>query len=816
MIGVQRQVAQSQIDWRYLGREAALILLFAWALPIAGGMDGLISFRGQAGSALVFSVVAGVWLVQRVWKRRSLPLTGLEAPLVAFVLVQAASTAFAATPRLSLAAVAQTLAYIVLFYLALDLSKSGWPAELVEKCLLIGGAIVLALASLELVTAFQGWLSVADLPLAPPFEHRLYAVVGDANILAGFTNILWPIALSRLLVSRHALNRFLLGTLVVAALIVQAFCYSRGATLALAVAALTFAIAWAGWVSPTLRQAVGRVWRWLVANPIWLVALCLTGAAIGAGLGWRLLVSRNSATQAPATEARTTFWTVAFEAFQAHPVLGVGPGAFPQAMTTSVSTPPEHLFMNAHSLIFNTLAESGGLGLVAGALLVAAFAWGLWRARRTQTFEDRARWAATTAAWAAFVSHGLVDYHVRYLALAVPLLVMAALTFAAREPASTRRPERHWPVWALAPIALLVAGFSVYQLTAAFRFEQATLAGREGDWERAAQRADLAYDSDPAFGLYAAQAGYAYAQLALAAPGGTDLANGYLDLAIDRYVSALQATPGYAVWEADLAVLLEQDGDRAAALKHLELAQTAAPGWGAPAMLRGLWVEADDEVQARSAFADALVRQPALSAAAIWQSTTLRRGVLAQWQANAPEAVSSLGEQIQHLITAGRLPEAQQLAETAHTMAPSSPWVYRSLAALSSAQGAPTLAARYLEASTWLQTVDMRDRAIGAIQSAELALSVDDRTGAADAYALAWDAGSQVSPFGWGYLGYTPIAHFIFQRDPWAPELVPQMPQLDFDAGLAADFTALIDAHPDLAPVTAADLEKQTTGSRTP
>ncbi len=816
MIGVQRRVVQSQIDWRYLGREAGLILLFAWALPIAGGMDGLISFRGQAGSALVFTVVAGVWLAQRLWKRRTIPLTGLEWPLVGFVIVQTASTAFAAAPRLSLPAVAQTLAYIVLFYLALDLARSGWPAELVEKCLLIGGAIILALASLELVTAFQGWLTIADLPLAPPFEHRLYAVVGDANILAGFTNILWPIALSRLLASRHTLNRLLLGGLVVLALVIQAFCYSRGATLALAVAALTFAIAWAGWVSTTLRQWVGRVWSWLVANPIWLVALCLTGAAIGAGLGWRLLVSRNSATQAPAAEARTTFWTVAFDAFQSHPWLGVGPGAFPQAMSTSVSTPPEHLFMNAHSLIFNTLAETGGLGLAAGTALIAAFAWGLWRSRRTSSFEDRARWAATTAAWAAFVSHGFVDYHVRYLALAVPLLVMAALSFAAREPVAARRPERGWPIWALAPVALLAAAFSAYQLTASFRFEQATLAGREGDWERAAQRADLALAADPAFSLYAAQAGYAYAQLTLAAPKGSDLAAGYLGLAIQRYVSALQATPDNAVWEVNLAVLLEQDGDRSAALNHLELAQAAAPGWGAPAMLRGLWTEAADEVEARSSFADALEREPSLATAALWQSTTLRRGVLAQWQANVAAAASPLGEQIQHLIAAGRLPEAQQLAETAHEMNPSSPWVYRSLASLASAQGAPTLAARYLEASNWLQTVDMRDRAAGAIQSAELALSVDDRQSAADAYTLAWDASSQVSPFGWGYLGYTPTAHFIYQRDPWAPELVPQMPQLDYDAGLAAEFGALIKADPDLAPMTADQLERRATGSLSP
>ena len=95
-------------------------------------------------------------------------------------------------------------------------------------------------AALDLANALQGWLALRDLPYPPPFEHRLYAVVGDANILAGFTNILWPLALARLLTTRSALSRVLLGTLVVLALIVQAFCYSRGATLALAAGGLVF------------------------------------------------------------------------------------------------------------------------------------------------------------------------------------------------------------------------------------------------------------------------------------------------------------------------------------------------------------------------------------------------------------------------------------------------------------------------------------------------------------------------------------------------------------------------------------------------
>lgn len=812
MIGVQTRATQSQIDWRYLGREALLILLFAWALPIAGGMDGLISFRGQAGSALIFTCVAGIWLLHRLWTRRRLPKTGLEIPLIFFVVIQVVSAAVSDVPRLSLPAIAQTLAYILLFYLALDLARSGWPTELVDKCLLIGGAIILALAALDLATALRGWLAFNDLPYPPPFEHRLYSVVGDANILAGFTNLVWPIALARLLTTRGKLARVLLAALIVLAGVVQFFCYSRGATLASAAGLAVFVVAWVAMDSERLRRQALKGWRWLVANPIWLVGLCLAGASLGAALGWRLLVSRNSATQAPALEARSEFWGVAWQSFVDHPWLGVGPGAFPQAMSVIASAPPTHLFMNAHSQFFNTLAETGALGVLAAAILLMAFGWQFWRAHRVADPHDRARWVATLAAWTAFLAHGLVDYHVRYLALAVPLLVTAASTLAAPQPPARRVP-RTWSIAWLAPIAVVVAAFSAWQLSASFRLDQATLAARDGEWAVAAQRADQASALDPAFGYYAAQSGYAYAELAARLTG--DAAGRSRDTAIERFVAALAAGPDLAQWEVNLAVLLHDDGDNAAALQHLERAQQIAPAWGTPAALRGLWLESD-EVAARTALADALEREPALADSAIWTVNDLRRGVLAQWRANASTPADSLSSQIGELIAKKRLPDAQLLIEKAWLANPSSPWVYRTLSLHAAAQGSPTLAARYLDAADWLQSVVVRDQVSTAWVRADQAAAAGDFETAAASYGFMWDAVAQVSAYGWGYLGYVPEAHFIFQRDSWAAQLVPQMPQIDFDAAIADALKAWVDSHPALAPAAPDVIEQHIAGASSP
>jgi len=480
-------------------------------------------------------------------------------------------------------------------------------------------------------------------------------------------------------------------------------------------------------------------------------------------------------------------------------------------MGPAISAPPEHLFMNAHSLLFNTLAETGALGLGAGLVLLVVLMRGLWRGRQADTLAGRARWAATAAAWCAFLAHGVVDYHVRYLALSVPLLVGAALVYAEPRSPAPRRTPGTWPAWLLTPVALVVAAFSGYQLVAQFRLEQATLAGRDGDWSRAADRADLALAADPTFSLYAAQAGYAYARLAATTGGDSDR-----DTAIAHYIAALEAGPANPVWEVNLAVLLQADDDLPAALKHLEFAQVLAPKWGLPAMLRGLWSEGTDEVVARSAFAEALARQPALVDSAIWSGTALRRGVLAQWSANTPATSEALESQIQALLANGQLPEAQSLIERAWTMSPSSPWVYRAWSALAMAQGAPTLGQRYLEAADWLQSVDIRDRVQTLLTRADQLALRGDRLAAAETYNVVWDAASQVSPYGWGYLGYIPQAHFIFQRDVWAAELVPQVPQVDFDRGLAAALTELARTDPELAPATLSDLERTALVGGTP
>ncbi|MBI3762703.1 MAG: hypothetical protein HY260_12710 [Chloroflexi bacterium] len=235
----------------YLLRESALILLWAYVILVAGSVTGLINFRVQAATAILSAVVIGAWLIFRAFQRREIPPSGIEWAWSVFLAAQFVAALLSEDVRRSLPVVAQFTAYALVFYCALDLTRSGWPAELIEKTLLTVGAIVVGLALVELGRLYLGWRALtAGLPFAPGFAYRLYAVFGEANLTAAFLNVLMPLAIARVLASRSWLLGILLGTLIVGALVVEYFTSSRAGVLGAATALGVLGAAWIGHVSP--------------------------------------------------------------------------------------------------------------------------------------------------------------------------------------------------------------------------------------------------------------------------------------------------------------------------------------------------------------------------------------------------------------------------------------------------------------------------------------------------------------------------------------------------------------------------------------
>ena len=137
-----------------------------------------------------------------------------------------------------------------------------------------------------------------------------------------------------------------------------------------------------------------------------LVVLALVPlAAVGAGAhssrglfgtishGWYELTTpnaqqpSNSASRLTATGSmQALYWSYALDVFDAHPLTGAGAGAYAVAHQQYVTSPAKAL--NAHSYIFQTLADLGLLGLALS--LAVAIGWGIAAVRAAGPFRPRA------------------------------------------------------------------------------------------------------------------------------------------------------------------------------------------------------------------------------------------------------------------------------------------------------------------------------------------------------------------------------------------------------------------------------------------
>jgi O-antigen ligase/Tfp pilus assembly protein PilF len=762
----------------YLAREAALILLWAYVLLVGGSVNGLIAFPVQAASTVVITLCVGGWLAWSLWRRRSPPRTGAEWAALIFVVVQALAVALSQDVRRSAPLLAQSVAYFAIFSCAFDLTRAGWPAELIEKTLLIAGAIVVGLGLFDVLRAWADWRAVtAGLPYAPELQYRTYAVLGDANLLAACLNLLIVPAAARAQATPQRMPRVLLILLVSAALALHAFTASRGGQAGLAVALGTLAALWITVVSATARGRALDAWAWLRRNPLVLGALALV-VVLGLGLVlYRVLSFRGSATQGPATQARTGFWGPALAAFAESPVWGVGPGTFGTQYMLANSTPPERPYLHAHSVTFNTLAETGALGLAATIVALGLVAWRLWRVRNQATLAARARWAAACACGLGWLAHSQVDDHTRYLAVAAPLLILMACALA---DGSAGEPRRWSPVWFVIP-CLAALAFSAYSLRAYALAEEGVKAGDAGDWARTAERFDAAAAADPRFALYPQQAGYAYSRLA--AEGDTAA----LQSAIDRYERAAELEPHYALPHANLGALYWQAGKREAALRALtratELAPRAADFW----LSLGLYRETSgDEDGARAAYQRVVALDPAFAAASLWAETPLRQAIRA-----APPPADAARD----LIAQQRFEEAERAIVEQWRADPQLSRNYALFAELARARGDLDLAERYIRAGLWAQTVDVGGQMPVIALAAEIAHARGEAAEARARYATVFGAVTEYGSLGWGTAGWTPHAYFIYQRRALPLDVVPQLARRDLTPEFARRLLPLADLY---------------------
>jgi O-antigen ligase len=98
---------------------------------------------------------------------------------------------------------------------------------------------------------------------------------------------------------------------------------------------------------------------------------------------------------------RTTIWKTGVRILRNHPILGIGGGAYPEAVRPTLGKPgvPDHFYV-AHNTFLSVLVETGAIGFGLYGLMLAALAVFVW----TMPSSERALWTVMLTVWAVGVS----------------------------------------------------------------------------------------------------------------------------------------------------------------------------------------------------------------------------------------------------------------------------------------------------------------------------------------------------------------------------------------------------------------------------
>ena len=813
----------------YFLEQTVSILLLAYLILAGGTLNGLLRFPLHAISHVLIFIVLVVWLGSILWRRRRIEATGIERVIVAVFGVFTLTTLLSIDIRRSLGWLGLMLVYTLFFYLVYDISKRGWTADLLGRSLLIVGGIVIAWGVVDILSWYLTWLSQSGGKIIPTQPLRLYTLLGDANMLSGFLNLLLPLAVIRLINTRRATSRLILLGWLAGNLLVQLFTSSRGGwlgTLAIIGSMVVLiTVAFGGW-----RTRAATWWRnhrgsrWLVI-PLILVGSLLVLA--GGYVAWHQI---QHPTHTGILETRRDFWNSAWLTFLSSPVYGTGPFTY---STQLMKYKPimDRPYPHAHSLPITALAEGGMLGILSLTLLVGALIRQFWYNWRRARFDQRLFMTGGASAIVGFSVHSLVDNHILAPTIGMIAAGIVALTLSVgserddrkpAEPATSQRNERtsFHPLWLIVPSVFLVIG-SFWSDWAYYPFWRGVQLIQRGEWQRAVPLFDEAVELDERMAFYHLQQGYVYGMLAALEYGSPAIAMEYrspnnlppterelLGKAITAYQRGIELEPYYSLNHANLSVLYWEAGERELAVEQMNRALELTPDVPTYHLNLARYAEHQgDREKALAHYEQVLQMRPYLAEAGyFWKQTPLRNEALAKWnEEHPPQPLPDSPQTYADYLRVGwdafsrsDWEAAQQAFLQARAIAPSELPAYEGLAHANIELG------DYIRAESFLRRgLNIFTQAVG--DKLNLMLAYGDwyyRQGRiADAtrrYELALSMVENPTIYGRGTLGWSPYGWFVFQRESIAPDMLPQLERLEITDDLAGRFIELAGCYKEL------------------
>ncbi len=709
-----------------------MFLALVFMLMISGTNNRFIDINLLLVSAVSLTVISLVWLI--VGQRGQIPLVW---PILAWVVLYIPSIFTSIDPRRSDSQMILMSILIFLFILASDLAARGWPAELIVKCILLAGVVIIALGWADYLV----WLQ--KLSQASPGFDLIYRPP-SANVEAMFLNILIFLAAARFIQSKKIFSRIILGIYLLSCLWLLFLTSSRGGWLGTAGGMLGLVAVFI--VNGKINWK--PVWLKLRSRPVILAGLSLLTGMVVLVVGYFLYKETLHPTHYSVLVSRTYLWAPAWQSFLQSPIFGKGPFTYASAFIADYSVPSMVLFVHAQGTYLNILGERGITGFLAAAWLAVSLLLALWRRLTGAQDHNFAVVAGVLAGLIALVIHSVFDgFETEPLGLWV--LAIAAGAALGLPAVGKRHILLRRPYWVL--LILAAVWLDLWAVSPLF---QGVAQADSGHWQSAAQTFQLSAQRDPGSVI-------AYQQLGLSE---SVLANHGDQAALDRAISSLKKTiqmePTWAMNYANLGALYLSKNDLPSAQAEFEKSVKAASSCAVCYLNLGIVAETRNELPAaQAAFIQALSIQPDWVNAYFWRSTDFRKEVQSNWLKSHPLPANLTLEDLQ----------AEQVAQSAYSV-----WFaqlaedYLAVGNLSKAGQLLKVAdLAYFNLPSDLSEVHWVEAELAASQG-NLKDAVQLGQGALDSYRLQGVMG----PGSFGQLYYGPL---MFRRPSMAMELVPQL-----------------------------------------
>lgn len=606
-------------------QRISLILFAVFIIFIVGGYAQRFP-QLKWFNHILMTIVMGAWLGWRIWKNRNLPVSRLNIPVFALLILGFITVPFSDSPRLALENMWLPVIYTVMFFFLVNAFHYA-QHKFIRELLFFVTAVVVLLSAYQIASVYfgwgivrgaeQGWIEFVGqgVPLSFEPDMRIFLPLGVSTQTAGFVAPLIIITIASAFGARKT-NRILYIILSVILTVILVFTFSRGGLVSLAVGLASF-FALSIIQFDRLQNIVTRRNIVIGMSLLALIAIALAGIIAISGR-----TGRSSG-----DNVRRNLWDSATQMIIDNPVTGVGTGLYGRSLR-AYRNPivADDRLSTAHNLYLNTTAENG-LGVIViliGSIGIIGVSW-LRLRDNTEIYSER--WYLLNGMMAAllgFAVHNLFDTLTVFgsVALALVMIVHVAI-----EPAKSRLSpiKAYGNTITASALLILVIAYGIWFSLIVDRAHWHFINSINSNNDQFAE-IDRAIALDPALNLYTLHHAYLLGWEAY----DNSTAEDTLSIAIEAYENSLALEPTWDTGWLNLASLYILDNNLESAQNAVDQARLIAPRRRIELQWAMISEQVDSEPynETLSAYIKGINRLGYLPLSTFWVETDIRREAL--------------------------------------------------------------------------------------------------------------------------------------------------------------------------------------------